>query len=53
MFIIGYLIILVLQANHLAVPGIVSVLVGVAALLETAFYIIIFLVTILTFMKER
>lgn len=47
MFILAWLLIQLLQANHLIIPHIVSLLVGVAALLEAGLYVFVVIMTVI------
>lgn len=51
MFIIGWLVILVLRANDVVIPALVSGIVGWLAILEAALYLVILLINIIAFVK--
>jgi hypothetical protein len=46
MFILAWLVMLILQANHLVIPHIVSLIVGIGAIVETCFYAICILIAV-------
>lgn len=53
MFIIGWFVILVLKANHVVIPHLVSLLVGILAVIETVVYgiaILFWLGTLIAYM---
>jgi len=51
MFVIGWLIILVLRANDVVIPGLVSGIVGWLAVVEFTLYALVLLVNIISVFK--
>jgi hypothetical protein len=52
MFILAYLVVIVLRANHFVVPHLIGLIVGILAFIEGAIYLLALLIAIARFIIE-